>query len=85
MLAELHKEAGDNKKTIEYSREALTLAEILLEKDRDIENNNKKKTKHLLKIARDHGLLGWNLVNLEDESELSEASECFKESQKHYK
>ncbi len=85
MLAELHKEAGDNKKTIEYSREALNLAEILLEKDRDVENNNKKKTKHLLKIARDHGLLGWNLVNLKDDSELSEASECFKESQKHYK
>ena len=87
MLIDLHKEAGDHKKAIEYSREALTLAEVLLEKDRDVEKNNKRKTNNQLKLARDHGVLGYNLINLkdDDESTLKEASECFKEAQKHYK
>ena len=87
MLIDLHKEAGDHKKAIEYSREALTLAEVLLEKDRDVEKNNKRKTNNQLKLARDHGELGYNLINLKDDDEsiLKEASECFKEAQKHYK
>ena len=69
MLIDLHKEAGDHKKAIEYSREALTLAEILLEKDRDVEKNNKRKTNNQLKLGRDHGVFGYNLISLKDDDE----------------
>ena len=84
-LAQLHEKPGDSEKTIEYSREALSLSEVLLETDKDVEKNNSFKIKHLLSVARDYGLLGRNLANLKDQLNLDEAIECIKKSQIKYK
>ena len=84
-LAQLHEKPGDTEKTIEYSREALSLSEVLLETDKDLENDNSFKITHLLSVARDYGLLGRNLANLKDQFNLDEATECIKKSQIKYK
>mgnify|MGYP001457589412 CR=1 FL=1 len=85
LLTELHKKAGDTEKVIEYCREALSLSETLLETDRNVEDNNSIKLEHRSRLARDYGLLGWNLVKLKDQHEIDEARKSFKESQKIYK
>lgn len=85
LLTELHKKAGDTEKVIEYCREALSLSETLLETDRNVEDNNSIKLEHRSRLARDYGLLGWNLVKLKDQYEIDEARKSFKESQKIYK
>lgn len=84
-LAQLHEMPGDTEKTIAYSREALSLSEVLLETDRDVENDNSFKIKNLLSVARDYGLLGRYLANLKDQFNLDEATECIKKSQIKYK
>ena len=83
-LAELHLEAGDKDKTIALSREAVTLMENLLNKDRDIENNNSQRTYYRERSARFYGLLGWHLGRIGNKSDTAEARKSFKTAQDYY-
>ncbi|MDE0571272.1 MAG: hypothetical protein OSB44_11360 [Verrucomicrobiales bacterium] len=83
-LADLHKEAGDTGKSADLSREAVHHIKNLLDKDLDVENDNKKKNKYRVMIARDYGKLGWHLANTGEEEDIPEAKSSFETAQDYY-
>ncbi|MEC9036336.1 MAG: protein kinase [Verrucomicrobiota bacterium] len=83
-LADLHKKAGDTEKSVQLSREAVRHIKNLLEKDLDVENNNRKKNNYREMIAKDYGKLGWHLANTGEEEDIPEAKESFKTAQDYY-
>ncbi|MDG1855054.1 MAG: protein kinase [Verrucomicrobiales bacterium] len=83
-LADLHKEAGDTEKSVEFSREAVHHIKNLLDKDIDVENGNTKKNHYREIIARDYGKLGWHLANTGEEDDITEARSSFKTAQDYY-
>ena len=83
-LADLHKEAGDTGKSVELSREAVHHIKNLLDKDLDVENNNRKKNHYRVMIARDYGKLGWHLANTGEEEDILEAKSSFETAQDYY-
>lgn len=83
-LADLHKEAGDTGKSADLSREAVHHIKNLLDKDLDVENDNRKKNKYRVMIARDYGKLGWHLANTGEEEDIPEAKSSFETAQDYY-
>ena len=83
-LADLHKEAGDKDKTVEFSRQTVLHVKNLLTKDIDVENDNNKKNHYRQMLARDYGKLGWHLASTGEEKDIPEAKTSFKTAQDYY-
>ena len=84
-LAALYKKDGYLGKSAELSRETVHHIKNLLDKDLDVENNNKKKNHYREILARDYGVLGWHLANTGEDDDIPEAKESFEAAQTYYK